>query len=192
MCSGFSLWTNHRLFSMTVALSISYSRCLIKMHSYICFSVFLGWHPCCKELLTHFLTFLVKIHLHRRPQDSPEAAFFFLFVGKISYKQVLVQVTEKRAESILREMKFIHTNVLKCSFWTVSLHLEMSKKPLSENFPGREILSPHFLVNITTVAAPSSSWITLKQSPQQSHRVLGIQWCPGHITLGCSTGITSW
>lgn len=119
--------------------------------------------------------------------------FFFLFVGKISYKQVLVQVTEKRAESILREMKFIHTNVLKCSFWTVSLHLVVSKKPLSENFPGREILSPHFLVNIAnTVAAPSSSWITLKQSPQQSHRVLGIQWCPGHITLGCSTGITSW
>lgn len=38
MWSDFSLRTNHRLFTMTVALSISYSRCLIKMHSYVSLS----------------------------------------------------------------------------------------------------------------------------------------------------------
>lgn len=37
----FSLWTNHRLFTMTAALSISYSRGLIKMHSSVSFG-FIG------------------------------------------------------------------------------------------------------------------------------------------------------
>lgn len=74
MGADFSLWTNHRLFTMTVALSISYSRGLIKMHSSVSFG-FIGWHPYCKELSTDLLTLLVKIYVHECPQGSP-AVFF--------------------------------------------------------------------------------------------------------------------
>lgn len=52
--------------------------------------------------------------------------FFFFFVGKVSWRQVLIESAWSRTE-IISKRKFIHTDVLKCYFWTVSLVIEVSK-----------------------------------------------------------------